>query len=74
MQCALSVTFVPPLPSPPQDEFYLRYLVKNHLFEPVMTAFKLNGSRYNLLNSAVLELVEFVRRVSERVTGWLRGW
>jgi protein phosphatase-4 regulatory subunit 3 len=36
--------------------------VRNNLFEPVINAFLANGDRYNLLNSAVLELVDFVRR------------
>ena len=46
-----------------QDEFYNRYLVRNNLFEPVIEVFLANGARYNLLNSAVLELVDFVRKV-----------
>ena len=37
-----------------QDEFYLRYLVKNSLFKPVVELLVANGSRYNLLNSALL--------------------
>lgn len=45
-----------------RDEFYNRYLVKNSLLEPVIEAFMANGPRYNLLNSATLELFEFVRR------------
>lgn len=45
-----------------QDEFYNRYITRNGLFEPVMTAFFENGSRYNLLNSAVLEMVDYIRR------------
>lgn len=45
-----------------RDEFYNRYLVKNSLLEPVIAAFLANGSRYNLFNSAVLELFEFIRR------------
>ena len=45
-----------------KDEFYNRYIIKNKLFTPVMKAFAANGSRYNLLNSAVLELVDFIRR------------
>ncbi len=45
-----------------KDEFYNRYLVKNSLLEPVLTSFLGNGKRYNLLNSAVLELLEFLRR------------
>jgi hypothetical protein len=45
-----------------KDEFYNRYIIKNSLFAPVMKAFAANGSRYNLLNSAVLELVDFIRK------------
>lgn len=33
-----------------QDVFYDRYLVRKDLFQPVVTAFLANGSRYNLLN------------------------
>jgi hypothetical protein len=45
-----------------QDEFYYRYIVKHNCFEPVIAAFLANGNRYNLLNSAVLELIDFIRR------------
>ncbi|CAL8462717.1 g2250 [Coccomyxa elongata] len=45
-----------------KDDFYNRYLVRNNLFEPVLAAFLANGERYNLLNSAVLEMVEFIRK------------
>lgn len=44
-----------------KDEFYNRYIVKGQLFDPVVTAFKNNGQRYNLLNSAIVELFEFIR-------------
>lgn len=43
-----------------KDEFYYRYIVKNDILEPVIKAFLANGSRYNLLNSAVLELFDFI--------------
>jgi protein phosphatase-4 regulatory subunit 3 len=36
--------------------------VKNALLEPVLSSFLGNGRRYNLLNSAVLELLEFLRK------------
>eukprot|EP00976_Prorocentrum_cordatum_P009202 183919-Prorocentrum_minimum.AAC.2 len=49
-------------PAIPQDEFYHRYLTKNSLFEPVIDAFVSNGERYNLLNSSVIEMVDFIRR------------
>jgi len=43
-----------------QDEFYNRYLVKHDLFQPVVAALVENGARYNLLNSALLDLFEFI--------------
>lgn len=44
-----------------KDEFYNRHVVKQNLFEPLIEAFKRNGPKYNLLNSAILELFEFIR-------------
>nr|XP_033793807.1 serine/threonine-protein phosphatase 4 regulatory subunit 3B isoform X5 [Geotrypetes seraphini] len=44
-----------------KDEFYNRYIIKGNLFEPVINALLDNGARYNLLNSAVIELFEFIR-------------
>jgi hypothetical protein len=40
--------------------------VRNNLLEPVIQVFMQNGPRYNLLNSAVLELVEFIRKENIR--------
>ncbi|KAK9804713.1 hypothetical protein WJX72_001481 [[Myrmecia] bisecta] len=45
-----------------KDEFYHRYLTRNSLFEPLVKAFLDNGERYNLLNSAILELFEYILR------------
>ncbi|NXA67933.1 P4R3B phosphatase, partial [Mohoua ochrocephala] len=47
-----------------KDEFYNRYITKGNLFEPVINALLDNGTRYNLLNSAVIELFEFIRVVN----------
>lgn len=47
-----------------KDEFYNRYIIKGNLFAPVVDAFLRNNSRYNLLDSAVLELFEFIKLVS----------
>ena len=47
-----------------KDEFYNRYIMRNFLFEPVVKAFLSNGSRYNLMNSAIIEMFEYVRVVS----------
>uniref|UniRef100_A0A674E1B6 Serine/threonine-protein phosphatase 4 regulatory subunit 3 n=1 Tax=Salmo trutta TaxID=8032 RepID=A0A674E1B6_SALTR len=44
-----------------KDEFYNRYIMKNFLFEPVVKAFLNNGARYNLMNSAIIEMFEYVR-------------
>jgi len=45
-----------------KDEFYNRYLIKNHLFDGIMEAFQSNGATYNLLNSAIIELFDFIRQ------------
>lgn len=45
-----------------KDEFYHRYFVRGDLFKPVVSAFQTNGSKYNLLNSAMIELFEFIRQ------------
>uniref|UniRef100_A0A1I8NPW2 WH1 domain-containing protein n=1 Tax=Stomoxys calcitrans TaxID=35570 RepID=A0A1I8NPW2_STOCA len=44
-----------------KDEFYNRHIVKGNLFAPVVDAFIRNNGRYNLLESAILELFEFVK-------------
>lgn len=43
------------------DEFYNRYIVKSNLLSPVVDAFLRNNGRYNLLDSAILELFEFIK-------------
>ena len=43
--------------------FYsFRYLIKNNVFEPVMAAFFDNGDRYNLFNSSVLDMFNYIRK------------
>nr|XP_054758170.1 serine/threonine-protein phosphatase 4 regulatory subunit 3A-like isoform X1 [Lytechinus pictus] len=44
-----------------RDDFYNRYIVKGNLFEPLVSLFNVNRSKYNLLNSALIELFEFIR-------------
>ncbi|KAM1171480.1 hypothetical protein ACFX2G_022194 [Malus domestica] len=44
------------------DEHLVNHIVKNNLLKPIVDAFIYNGNRYNLLNSAVLELFEFIRK------------
>ncbi|XP_014219208.1 serine/threonine-protein phosphatase 4 regulatory subunit 3 [Copidosoma floridanum] len=44
-----------------KDEFYNRYIIKGNLFAPVFDAFARNNGRYNLLDSAILEMFEFIK-------------
>ncbi|XP_032520992.1 serine/threonine-protein phosphatase 4 regulatory subunit 3 isoform X2 [Danaus plexippus] len=44
-----------------KDEYYNRYIIKGSLFAPVVDAFLRNNGRYNLLDSAILELFEFIK-------------
>ncbi|XP_048734187.1 serine/threonine-protein phosphatase 4 regulatory subunit 3A-like [Ostrea edulis] len=44
-----------------KEEFYNRYITMGCLFQPVVEAFRQNGNRYNLLNSAMIELFEFIK-------------
>lgn len=46
------------------DENLNNYIMRRHLFKPIVDAFVANGDRYNLLNSAVLELFEYIRKES----------
>lgn len=47
-----------------QDEFYIRHMVKNKLFEPILNVVVETMPKDNLLNSACLEFFEYIRRVS----------
>ena len=47
-----------------KDEFYNRYIIKGNLFAPVIDAFVMNNGRYNLLDSAILEMFEHIKLVS----------
>lgn len=44
-----------------KDDKYIRYIVKEKVLDPVMECFRKNGNRYNIINSSVLHLFEFVR-------------
>jgi len=44
-----------------KDEFYNRYITKGNLFAPVIDALVMNKGRYNLLDSAILEMFEHIR-------------
>ncbi|XP_053203973.1 serine/threonine-protein phosphatase 4 regulatory subunit 3A-like isoform X2 [Panonychus citri] len=44
-----------------KDEFYNRHIINANLFAPVVEAFKQNNGRYNLLDSAIIEVFEFIK-------------
>ncbi|XP_052876381.1 uncharacterized protein LOC108489047 isoform X3 [Gossypium arboreum] len=44
------------------DEHLISHFVKNSLLKSIVDAFVANGNRYNVLNSAVLELFEYIRK------------
>ncbi|XP_005080124.1 protein PPP4R3C-like [Mesocricetus auratus] len=44
------------------DKIYNLYIIKKNLFEPVVRTFLHNGERNNMLNSAIIELFEFIRQ------------
>ncbi|XP_054977031.1 protein PPP4R3C [Sorex araneus] len=44
-----------------KDELYNRYIIQGNLFESIVSAFLNNGPRYNMLNSAIIELFEYIR-------------
>ena len=46
-----------------KDEQYNLTIVRSNLFQPIVDAFKINKRRYNLLNSALIELFEYIRQV-----------
>ena len=52
-----------------KEEFYNRYIIKQNLFKHIVSAFTANGNKYNLLNSAMIELFEFIRLVSKTTIG-----
>ncbi|TPP64214.1 Serine/threonine-protein phosphatase 4 regulatory subunit 3 [Fasciola gigantica] len=49
-----------------KEEFYNRYLIKNNLFRPVLKLFVANEHRYNLVDSAIIELFDHIR--TEEIT------
>lgn len=47
-----------------KEEFYYRHIINSNLFAPVVDAFVRNNGRYNLLDSAIIEMFEFIKMVS----------
>jgi protein phosphatase-4 regulatory subunit 3 len=54
-----------------KDDFYNRHIMKFNLFDPIVQLFVANGKKYNLINSAVIELFDYIRKVGLRLlTPW----
>ncbi|KAK3008164.1 hypothetical protein RJ639_013976 [Escallonia herrerae] len=49
------------------DEHLMNHIVRNNILKPIVDAFVGNGSRYNLLNSAVLELFEYIHKENLKI-------
>ncbi|KAA8527388.1 hypothetical protein F0562_034897 [Nyssa sinensis] len=49
------------------DEHLMNHIVKNNLLKPIVDAFVGNGNHYNLLNSAILELFEYIRKENLKI-------
>lgn len=50
-----------------RDDTYDRHIVKQNLFAPVVDVFCENRGRYNLLDSAIIELFEFIKTENIRL-------
>lgn len=50
-----------------KDEFYNRYIMKGCLFGPVIDCLLENNGRYNLLDSAIIELFEFIKLEDSKI-------
>lgn len=46
-----------------KDDFYNRHIIKFKLFDPIVQLFVSNGKKYNLINSAIIELFDYIRKV-----------
>jgi protein phosphatase 4 regulatory subunit 3 len=49
------------------DKFYCKHIVKENLFGPIVEVFLQYEGRYNLINSAVLELFAFLRKENIKI-------
>jgi protein phosphatase-4 regulatory subunit 3 len=44
-----------------KDEYFNKHIIRHELIVPIFECYRRNGHTYNLLNSALLELFEFIR-------------
>jgi hypothetical protein len=52
-----------------KDTFYNNNIIKSNIFDPIMQVWRENKNRYNLINSAIIEMLEFIR--TEGIKGLL---
>ncbi|KAI8622308.1 component of IIS longevity pathway SMK-1-domain-containing protein [Chytriomyces sp. MP71] len=45
-----------------KDEFYNRHLIKHDIFSAILQCFRDTNGKYNLINSACLDVLEFIRK------------
>lgn len=50
-----------------KDDAYLKLLIKSGAYGAIVHALVANGAKYNMLNSAIIELFEFIRKVKSAV-------
>ena len=50
-----------------KDDFYFKKIISVNIFAPVLDVFLNNGGRYNLLDSAVIDLFEHIRASNHQV-------
>lgn len=50
-----------------RDDFYYKHIVKYNLFLPIVEIFKANKDKYNLLNSTILDIFEFILKVKTNI-------
>jgi len=50
-----------------KQDSYIQYIVTKKLLDPMFEVFAENGARYNLLNSVVIELINFIRMENLRL-------
>jgi protein phosphatase-4 regulatory subunit 3 len=52
-----------------KDDAYLKQLIKSGLYGAVVHALVANGPKYNMLNSAVIDLFDYIRKVAVELSG-----
>ena len=48
-----------------KDDFYVKQIIKSKVFDKILGLLLLTGSKYNLINSSIIELFDFIRKVQQ---------